>query len=232
MKRIWTAVVLFVSLALAAACATAPANPANPSPAISASAPAPSNNSPQTAAGDTVRLVIVPGDTEARYRVREQLVGIQFPSDAVGATKSVTGTIVGKLDGTIVSALSKFQVDLRTLKSDEDRRDNFLRRSVLETDRFPYAVFVPVEAPGLPLTLPQSGDVAFKLVGDLTIHGVTKRVTWDASGKVQGDEAIGQAQTNFTFEEMGLTPPRVPMVLSVVDNIRLEMDLHLRRVYD
>jgi len=78
-----------------------------------------------------VRLELVADGTEARYIVREQLARVNFPSDAIGATKSVTGTIIAKTDGTIDTALSRVQVDLSTLKSDEGNRDNFLRMGTL-----------------------------------------------------------------------------------------------------
>jgi len=235
MQRALT-VLMFVVLALSiVACATSP-TPTPPPTAAPTKATAPTPIPPTTAptqaasaSGDTVKLVMVPGKNEARYRVREQLANVNLPSDAIGATKEVTGTIVGKLDGTIVSAQSKFRVDLRTLKSDRDQRDNFLRRNVLETDKYPYAEFVPLEAPGLPLKLPADGKVEFKLVGDLTIRDVTKRVTWDAKGTVTGDEASGTATTRFNFAYFNLTRPSVPVVLSIEDNIILELDVFLRR---
>jgi hypothetical protein len=37
------------------------------------------------------RLELVPAQSEARYRVREQLAGINFPTDAVGVSKQVQG---------------------------------------------------------------------------------------------------------------------------------------------
>ena len=120
-------------------------------------------------------------------------------------------------------------MNLVPLKSDRDQRDNFLRRNVLETDKFAYAEFVPVEAPGLPLKLPADGRVSFKLIGDLTIRDVTKRVTWQAEGKVTGDEAVGTAKTNFNFAYFNLTQPRVPLVLSIDDDIKLELDITLKR---
>src|SRR5712692_8869136 len=127
---------------------TAPQTAPTARPQISPTA-APAN----TAAGDTVRIVLVQGSNEARYRVREQLAGVNFPSDAVGATKAVTGVIVAKPDGTILRDQSKITVDLSTLRSDDDRRDNFLRTSALQTSRYPTATFVPTEARGLSLPL-------------------------------------------------------------------------------
>lgn len=94
---------------------TAPAIP--PSPTSAAATPASGGAavaSPTSGGLITVRIVVVPEQSEARYRVREQLASLQFPSDAVGATKSITGTIVGRSDGSIDAAQSKFTVDLRT----------------------------------------------------------------------------------------------------------------------
>ncbi len=182
--------------------------------------------------GEIVRLILVPGQNEARYRVREQLVGVSLPGDAVGATREVTGTLVVRTDGTVLPAESRVQVDLRTLKSDQSRRDNFIRRNTLQTDRFPFAVFVPTEIRGLPLPLPESADVEFQLIGDLTIRDVTRQVTWEVKAHIEGGEATGQATTGFSFATFDLTPPRVPVVLSIEDHIRLELDFHIRRQAD
>lgn len=236
MYRSFTVLALVALLTLAIACTATPTPAPLPTAAPTAQAKAPTTVAPTSAptpaasaSGDTVKLATVPGKNEARYRVREQLAGVNLPSDAVGVTKEFSGTIVGKLDGTIIPAQSKFSVDLRTLKSDRDQRDNFLRRSVLETDKFPFATFVPTEAPGLPLKLPADGKVNFKLIGDLTIRDVTKRVTWDATGQVTGDEATGTATTSFNFATFNLQQPRVPLVLSIEDTIKLELDLALKR---
>ena len=211
-------------------------------PAVSAPTPSAPTTAPQTtatarpttaatpagASGDVVRIMLVACSNEARYRVREQLVCVNFPSDAIGATKSVSGVIVAKPDGAILKDQSKITVALNTLKSDEDRRDNFLRMSVLQTNRYPNATFVPTEAKGLTLPI-KDGPLSFQLIGDLTIRDVTKPVTWEVKGEVKGGEARGQATTSFTFAYFNMTKPQVPVVLSVEDNIKLELDLHLKR---
>jgi polyisoprenoid-binding protein YceI len=187
-------------------------------------------SSNSSTSGNTVRLDIVADKSEARYRVREQLVNVSLPSDAIGKTNAISGSIVGKTDGTIDSAQSKFTVDMRTLQSDRSQRDNFLRGSVLQTNQYPYATFVPTAAPGLPLTVPPTGPVSFKLTGDLTIRNVTKSVTWDVNCDApQGDQGTCHASTSFTFEDFNINQPRVPLVLSIVDHITLELDLVLQR---
>lgn len=233
MERIVGLILLLTMALLGTACASAPTPTATavpttvPQPTATV-APTPADALPAPSS-DVVRLVIVPDKSEARYRVREQLANLSFPSDAVGSTNAITGTIVGKTDGTIVSDQSKFQVDLRTLKSDQAMRDGFISRSTLQINQYPYAIFVPTSAPGLPLTLPADGKVAFKLIGNLTIRDVTKPVTWDVQGTVNGNTAAGTATTSFTFEYFDLTRPNVARVLSIDDNIKLELDWTLQR---
>jgi polyisoprenoid-binding protein YceI len=175
------------------------------------------------------RYRVVAEESEVRYRVREQLVGLSFPNDAVGATSAVEGAVVFDAQGRVLRGDSRFTVDLRTLRSDEARRDNYVRRNTLETERYPTVAFVPTEARRLPFPLPQSGSVPFELVGDLTVKEATRRVTWDATATFDGPRISVRARTAFRFGDFGLRVPRVSVVLSVDDDIKLEADLVLRR---
>jgi polyisoprenoid-binding protein YceI len=175
------------------------------------------------------RYGIVATGSEVRYRVREQLVGLNLPNDAVGATTAVEGAIVFDAQGRIVPGDSRFTVDLRTLRSNEERRDNYLRRRTLETEKYPTVTFVPTEARGLPFPLPPTGSVPFQLVGDLTVKEATRRVSWTATASFDGPRVAVQARTAFRFGDFGLQQPRVSVVLSVEDDIKLEADLVLRR---
>ncbi|HBY98956.1 MAG: YceI family protein [Ardenticatenaceae bacterium] len=190
---------------------------------------APSAASHSQAVSGTLRLVLVPSESEVRYRVREQLARLSLPSDAVGITKAISGALVLEPDGIIVPDQSRFVVDLRTLASDESRRDNYVHRNTLETDRFPTAEFVPTEVRGVASPLPTSGDVTFQLMGDLTLHGVTHPTTWAVTAHIEGQDLTGSASTDFTFDDFNLRQPRVPLVLSVEETIRLELDFRLVR---
>jgi polyisoprenoid-binding protein YceI len=161
--------------------------------------------------------------------VREQLANISFPTDAIGKTSSVSGSLAIQPDGKILSDQSKFVVDLSSLQSDKSMRDNFVRGNVLQTNQYPQAVFVPTSVSGLPSPLPQSGSVTFQLTGDLTIRNVTKPATWDVKAEVQGNQVTGLATTTFTFEDFNLSQPRVPVVLSVEDHITLELNFTLQK---
>lgn len=190
------------------------------------------DRAPTPGATSARRIVytIVPDGTEARYRVREQLADRSLPSDAIGRTNAVTGQVALDPTGKILPDQSKLVVDLTTLRSDSKMRDAFIQRNTLETQKYPTAEFVPTEAQGLPSPLPETGQLTFKLLGNLTIHGVTKPSTWDVTATVQGAEVTGQATTSIKFEDFGMTPPRAAVVLSVQDDVKLELDVHLRAV--
>lgn len=176
------------------------------------------------------RWVVAPeGGSEARYRVREQLAGFEFPNDAVGSTSTVTGTLVLAANGAVLSDGSRFEIDLTTLQSDESRRDNYLRRNTLNTEEHPKAIFVPTAIRGLASPLPGSAETSFELIGDLTVRGVTRPVTWAVTATFDGAAITGQARTEFTFDRFELTKPRLIRLLSVADEIRLEYDFRLVR---
>jgi polyisoprenoid-binding protein YceI len=175
-----------------------------------------------------VRFVLAIDGNEARFRVREQLVGFDLPNDAVGKTARVEGSLLIGTDGRIVRDSSRFTVDLRTLESDQTRRDGFIKRNTIQTDSFPNAVFIPATAQGLPAVLPATGDLAFTLSGDLTIHGVTKPTTWQVKAKRIASGAVtGTATTEFKFGDFNMTIPKVGRVISVDDRIILEYDFHM-----
>jgi polyisoprenoid-binding protein YceI len=179
--------------------------------------------------GAPLRYRVVAGGSEARYRIREQLAGFNLPNDAVGTTNVIEGSIVFDGQGRPLTGDSRLTVDLRKLQSDRDRRDNYVRRNTLETERYPTTVFIPTEIRGLQFPFPQNGAASFELIGDLTVRDVTRRVTWEATAAFNGPDVNVQAKTAFRFADFGLTIPRVSSVLSVEDNIRLETDLLLRR---
>jgi polyisoprenoid-binding protein YceI len=165
-----------------------------------------------------------PEQSKATFRVREQLAGVGLPSDAVGATGAVTGQLAFRPDGAVVREASKVSVDLRELRSDDPRRDSFIKQNTLQTERFPFAEFVPSRAEGLPSPLPAAGEHAFRLAGQLMVHGVPKDVSWEVRARRAGGDVTGRATTTVRFGDFGMVPPRVPVVMSVVDEIHLELD--------
>jgi polyisoprenoid-binding protein YceI len=176
------------------------------------------------------KLELVEG-SKARYKVREQLAGISFPSDAVGTTETVTGTIVVNPDGTIDAAKSKLSVDLRTIKSDQQMRDGYVQGRTLETEKFPMIEFVPKRAVGLPAPLPagMQAQAGFQLIGDITLHGVTSEATWNVVATFGNDHVAGRATTTVLFTTYNMIKPSLARLMSVDDKIELEIEFKCKR---
>ncbi len=211
--------------ATAAPAAAAPYPAATTVPAAQVAAPA----APAAAKPGGVRLTIQPDGSEARFRAREQLAGRNLPNDAVGATPGVSGTLVLGPNGGFVADASKIVVDLTKLRSDESRRDNWIQRNTLQTSQFPNAELAPREASGLPSPLPTAGEATFTLTGDLTVHGVTRPSSWDVTARFQDGQVTGSASTRVKMTDFGMTPPRVGPVLSIDDELTLEVDIRATR---
>lgn len=174
--------------------------------------------------GSTVRFEVAPTGNEVRYRVTEQLAGFDLPNDAVGKTSAVSGAVVLDSAGRVVAADSRITATVTGLASDRSRRDGYVRSRILQTDSFPTVTLRPTAIHGLPWPLPASGTATFSLTGALTIKGMTRPSDWNVIAVFRGDTVSGTAATTFTFADFGLNQPRVPIVLSVGDTIRLEYD--------
>ncbi|HEU0116170.1 MAG TPA: YceI family protein [Thermomicrobiales bacterium] len=186
-------------------------------PGASAATPAP--------AAET--FTVVGADSAARYRAQEELAG-RGANEAVGQTDAIIGAVLFDAAGKPMPC-SRFAVDLRTLKSDEARRDNYLYKNTLETEKYPLAVFIVTRVEGLATPLPDGKPLAFKMIGNLTMHGQTKAVVWDATAMMKGDELTGSAHTTFTMDQFNIEPPTVGPVLSIDPTVQLEIDLTARK---
>jgi len=215
------------SLLLAVCGGAAVAPSATPAPTAVASTATPTATSATSVTTIASGTWTISDTSKATVRVREQLVGVNLPSDAVLVATGATGTFVLKDDGTF-SSDSKITFDLTTLASDQRDRDNFVKMDTLQTRQFPKAEFVPTKTTGLVLPMPASGEFTFKLTGQITIHGKTKDVTFDVVATRTGNDltATATAAPTWKFGDFGMSAPSVPFrVVSVVDEIRVVVDL-------
>ncbi|MGH7524779.1 MAG: YceI family protein [Gemmatimonadales bacterium] len=175
-----------------------------------------------------MRFALAPTGNVARFVVREHLMIMDAPNDAIGVSRAISGGIVLLPDGSIDPDRSRIVVDLSKLTSDKENRDRWIKSHTLRTDSFPTATFVPRRFVGTN-GLPAPGASAVQLAGDLTVHGVTRPVIWDVTLHSGEHEYSGTATTHIKFEDFGMEQPRLMIVISVVDDVRLEYDFHFVR---
>ena len=142
-----------------------------------------------------------------------------------GEFGKVTGTV--SLDGTDVkTAKVEATVDASTVNTREPKRDGHLK----SPDFFDVAKYPT-------LTFKSTGVVAgaggaFKINGDLTIHGVTKPVTFDAQALSPetktpfGTTIIATSATGkINRQDFGVTGGKASMMVSNDVNITLDLEL-------
>lgn len=191
-------------------------------------APAPTAAASEATETPATTLTIVSEESEARYRSQEELAG-QGANEAVGKTNAMIGQILFDAAG-MPLACSRFDVDLRTLTSDEARRDNYLYNNTLETQQYPLATFVLTEVQGLTAPLADGEETTFFLIGNLTVHGVTKLVAWEATVTLDDDTLKGSASTTFDMPDFNIEPPVIGPVVSLDETVKLEVDITAERV--
>ena len=158
------------------------------------------------------------------YRVQEELASVGAAT-AVGRTPRVTGSVV--LDGATITAVD-IEADLSTLESDSSMRDGQLHRQALETDTYPTATFVLAEPIDLG-SVAEGKEMTVTATGDLTIHGVTKRVAIPLEAQLTDGVVTVVGSIDITFADYGMRSPQSMMVLSIADHATLELQLKLTK---
>ncbi|MFT4038526.1 MAG: YceI family protein [Thermomicrobiales bacterium] len=166
---------------------------------------------------------IVADESEARYVAQEELAQVGATT-AIGKTQAIAGSI-GFDEAGLPLACSRIDVDMRTLVSDQARRDNYLYNNTLEAEKYPLATFVFLQVDGLDAPLADGETKDVTLIGNLTLRETTKVVAWEAEASMDGDNLVIKAKTNFDMPDFGITPPSVPVVLSLDENVALEFDM-------
>jgi polyisoprenoid-binding protein YceI len=190
--------------------------------------PARSGATPIASPAAAETFEIVGAESTARYLAEEELADVGA-NTAIGTTNAIVGRIGLGPDGAPVAG-GTIEVDLRTLTSDQARRDNFLRRNTLQTDTYPLATFVVTGVEDWPGPLGEGQEARFTLRGDLTVHGVTKPVEWEATATRRGETIAGTAATTIQMTDFGITPPKVGPVMSIDEVVRLELAIVARQV--
>lgn len=172
----------------------------------------------------TTRFRILPERSEAAYFAEETLASIGLPSRAKGATQDIHGEFYLRDDGIDPSFESRFTVDLRTLKSDESRRDARVQLT-LDTANYPEAVFVVRRVEDFPRRWSGEEDATFRMTGDLTIHGVTREVTWEVKAKREGPVMTALATVELRYADFNIDPPNIAGFVSLTDDFTVQVQV-------
>ena len=201
-----------VSTEPAAAPTTAPAEQP-------ADTPVPTVMERKTGEVDGVTFVVGEG-SEATFTVGEVLARVPLPIEAVMRTKELSGEIY--LDG----RESRVTIDLQTLESDQSNRDRWSRNRLF--GQRPTGVFVLPDATPLPDGFAAGETVNTQVTGSLELLGQTFPMTFDIEARDDGDVVLILGKTTFTWDDIGVATPSSPAVVSVEDEVRVNILISAR----
>ena len=117
------------------------------------------------------------------------------------------------------------EVDVKSVDTQNEQRDAHLRTSdFFEADKYPTINFKSTKVEHV-------GDQDYKVTGDLTMHGITKSVTFNAEyngqSEMMGKRAGLSARTKINRKDYGMEFGLVAEAaqVAVSDSVNIEIDL-------
>jgi polyisoprenoid-binding protein YceI len=165
--------------------------------------------------------------SQARFYINEVLLGNDKTVE--GVTSDVTGDIQFDLASPSTATVGTITINARDLTTDDNRRNGQIQNRILEAskDEFQYITFEPTSIAGLPETATVGDTFNVQMIGNLTIHGMTLEKTFDVAVTVASETQLtGLGSTTITHQEFELSIPRVPLVASVGDEVKLEIEFN------
>ena len=177
-------------------------------------------------------FMIVPEESKASYIVDEEFLGGALDRlgispglvDTIGSTQEIEGELQLKLNDPSPLVLGHFVVNLQSLTSDQDRRDNQIRQRWLESNTYPLAEFTATGLEDAPQEYTEDEAVTFKVNGDMTIREITNPVTFDVTATLTGDAITGVTATQLKMTDFGFPPPSFGDVFDVADEFTVEVE--------
>ena len=185
---------------------------------------------------DDACLTEVCGSSFVGFRIDEELIGIGGKTvvgrtPGINAQFTIEGTRILSTGETNTEGASPFVIaDMTELITDDAGRNNAIKRQAIETNKFPEASFVITEPIDFSSETDLEGGFETEVVGDLTIHGITRqewillKVSFDGSRiLIYGD--LGP----ILLADYGIEKPRSAVVLSVNDVAIMEFQLYFKK---
>jgi polyisoprenoid-binding protein YceI len=144
-----------------------------------------------------------------------------------GKTTNIDGSFTFDPARTSDSVSGRLRVDLRTLKTGIDMRDEHMRERHLQTDQFPFAYFELTGIKGLPARLTPTTPYKGKVEGWFYIHGVKRKIEADVDiveNSVSGAAPVVTARVRFA---MNLDTWKIPrpkaLFLKLAETVDVEV---------
>ncbi len=165
-------------------------------------------------------MFVVSEGSEATFSVGEVLANVSIPNyEAVMRTTGLSGEV--RLDG----EASVVTVNLHSMESDEPFRDRYVQSRMFPGQ--PTASVTFGNLTPLPGGFTNGDEVTTEVVGTLNINGMDVPLTFAITARDDGDEVFVLGRSTFTWDQIGEPVPTARSVVSVEDEVRVEVLLAL-----
>lgn len=134
------------------------------------------------------------------------------------------GTFAGAIalvDGAPEKSSVTIDIDIASLKSDPQKLVDHLKGpDLLDAAKFPKATFVSTS-----IAKGGSGTATHTITGNLTLHGVTKAITFPATIKPAADKVDADAEFTINRKDFGIVYPGMANDL-IRDDVVIRLALH------
>jgi polyisoprenoid-binding protein YceI len=159
----------------------------------------------------------------AGYRVQEVLIGQQ--STAVGRSRQIWGSLV--IAGQTVTKGS-FSVDMASVESDQSERNAQFDGRIMDVSAYPTATLTlttPIALGSMPLA--ERTVEEYHGSGDLSMHGVTRSITFTVTAERVGQGVDVLADIPITFSDWNIGNPSLGSFVTTENTGTLEVLLDL-----
>ena len=181
--------------------------------------PEPAPEPRQTGEVDGITFVVGEG-SEATFTVGEVLTSLPLPIEAVMRTEDLSGEV--HLDG----RESRVNINLQTLTSDQEFRDRWTRSRLF--GQHPTGTFILPDAIPLPDGFTEGETVNTEVTGTLELLGQTFPVTFEIQARDDGDVVVILGKTTFTWDDFNIEKPTARSVVSIEDEVRVNVLISAR----
>lgn len=166
--------------------------------------------------------------SEVRFIINEVLRG--NPTLVVGISDQVAGEIAIDPNDLSTIRIGPIRINARTFVTNQDRRNQAIRKFILKTDSYEFITFTPNGIIGLEGSGVVGSAYTFQIEGDLTIRDITNPVVFGVSARALSEDQIsGTASATIARSDYNLRIPNVPFVANVGEEVLLEIDFTASR---
>jgi polyisoprenoid-binding protein YceI len=167
---------------------------------------------------------LVGSGSEAGYRVTEVLIGQN--STAVGRTTSIWGSVT--ISGASVTT-GTFTVDMASVVSDQSERNGQFDGRIMNVAQYPTATLKLTTPIALGTIPPVGSNATYTATGNLTMHGLTRQVTFPLTAERTSDGIFALADVPIVFADWNIANPSIGGFVTTDSSGTLEVLVHLTK---